>query len=73
MACQPLVIAGIGGLHVLLRPIKNQPKLVSYWPLFHYFPANSCFSIHKKNRTVATAVPIDAMSAIIAIFSSREN
>jgi len=38
-----------------------------------YLPVNNCFDTHKKNRTVATAVPIDAMSAIIAIFSSREN
>jgi len=66
----------MGSLPVLLRPIKNQPKLVSYWPLFHYFPyvpVNNCFSSHKVNRTVATEVPIEAMSAIIAIFSSREN
>jgi len=53
--------------------IKNQPKLVSYWLLLHYLSVNSCFSIHMENRTAAAAVPIDAMSAIIAIFSSREN
>ncbi|HEU0220127.1 MAG TPA: hypothetical protein VFQ98_04900 [Gallionella sp.] len=56
-----------------LQPIKNQPRLVSYWLLLYYLPVNSCFSIPKENRTAATAVPIDAMSAIIAIFSSREN
>jgi len=52
---------------------RNRPKLVSRRLPICYLPVNSCFSIHKENKTVATAVPIDAMSAMIAIFFSRES
>ena len=38
-----------------------------------YLPVKTCFNIHKENNTVNKAIPIDATSAIIAIFSSREN
>ncbi|MDD5299293.1 MAG: hypothetical protein PHD65_02240 [Gallionella sp.] len=59
-------------LHGSPRTIKK-PAEAGFFGYFYLEPVNNCFNIHKLNRTAATAVPIDATSAMIAIFSSREN
>ena len=49
---------------------NNQPRLVILFCfVLLYLLANNCLSIHKENKTVATAVPTAMIVEIVAIFS----
>jgi len=56
--------------------IKTPASWSFYWLQYrecYLLSVNNCFTIHSEKTTANTAVPIDEISAIKDIFSSREN